>query len=449
LLKETLSNHEHRYIEELRMMLSRFPSGLQLSQGDLAFTGWLYYREEETGQKELSNREMISLLGRATKSLGIEEEAAQPAAALERLLRFRIVRSVASGYEGSYALTRLGRSLAKGLLSEVNFTGDDLCTQLNSAYAGMQAVLSEDSPDKLYDWLRFVFQRTVQESIDYKLRGIEEELQSQEQRIKECGSGGESDQFEDHLEAVRVSRKLLEELLDAVQEGSSYFPLIEELYRCREKHLENNDLLIALDRSLDFLEGLKRRVEAMLAHLVAFIRSCVKYQGFVGAFSMRDRLSGVQMDLIRYALQNEVRLSVLNCSRTVRLNLEWNKDTAVKPVRIDSSQLAALAEFIPEKAKVQGAEWRDRFLAQARMDWVEQPHRELVDWIVQLIRSCSLEPSEALTCLWLMIGDMPEWKPDVFVNPGKGWSRLTAGTFLKDVVFSSPENISEAEHAPR
>jgi hypothetical protein len=447
----TSSNQHHQYLEELRMMLSRFPSGLQLSQGDLAFTGWLFYREEETGQKELSNREMISLLGRATQALGIEEEAAQPAAALERLLRFRIVRSVASGYEGSYVLTRLGRSLAKGLLSEVNFTGDDLCTQINSAYAGMQAVLSEDSPDKLYDWLRFVFQTTVQESIDYKLRGIEEELQSQEQRIKECGSGSgsESDQFEDHLEAVRVSRKLLEELLDGVQEGSSYFPLIDELYRCREKYLGSSDLLNALDRSLDFLEGLKRRVEAMLAHLVSFIRSCVKYQSFVGAFSMRDRLSGVQLDLLRFALHNEVRLPVLNCSRTVRLSLEWNKSTAVQPVRIDSSQLAALAEFIPEEAKVHGAEWRDMFLSQARTGWVEHPHRDLVDWIGQLIGSCSLEPSEAMTCLWFMIQDMPEWKPDVCVKPGGGWRRLTPGTFLKDVVLSSAENTPEAEDAPR
>lgn len=215
--------HDHRRFEELRMMLSRFPAGLQLSQADLAYTGWLFYREEETGRKELSHREMLSLLGRATQALGMEE-ANQPAAALERLLRLRIVRSVASGYGGSYALTRLGRSLAKGLLSEVNFTGDDLCTQINSAYAGMQAVLSEDSPDKLHDWLRFVFQTTIQESIDYKLRGIEEELQSQEQRIKECGGSGESDQFQAHLDAVRVSRKLLEELLDGVQEGSSYFP---------------------------------------------------------------------------------------------------------------------------------------------------------------------------------------------------------------------------------
>lgn len=442
------SNHDHRYLEELRMMLSRFPAGLQLTQADLAFTGWLFYREEEIGQNELSNREMISLLGRATREMGIEEEAAQPAAALERLLRFRIVRSVASGYEGSYALTRLGRSLAKGLLSEVDFTGDDLCTQINAAYAGMRAVLGAKSPGKLHDWLRYVFQRTVQESIDYKLRGIEEALQSQEQRIKEYGGSGETDQFEAHLEAVRVSRKLLEELLDSVQEGSSYFPLIEELYRCRETHLGNAELVHTLDRSLDFLEGLKRRVEEMLAHLVAFIRSCVKYQGFVGAFSLRDRLSAIQMDLVRHALRREVRLPVVNSSRPIRLSLEWNRDMAVLPVHVDASQLAALADFIPEAVKSRGAEWRERFLSRARSEWGERQDRKLVEWTRELIEHCDLELSEAMTGLWFLVQDMPDWRPEVSVRPGPGWRRLLPGILVKNVVLFSVQPCSEAEHAP-
>lgn len=206
-------------------------------------------------------------------------------------------------------------------------------------------------------------------------------------------------------------------------------------------------MLKALDRSLDFLEGLKRRVEEMLAHLVGFIRSCVKYQGFVGAFSLRDRLSGIQLDLIRYALRREVRLPVLNSSRPVRLSLEWSKDTTIQPVRLDSSQLAALAKFIPDKTKAQGSEWRDRFISQAREEWGERPRRDLAEWIGQLVRCCSLEPSEAMTCLWFLVQDMPEWKPDVCVKTGEGWRRLAPGALVKNVVLSSADSVPKAEHA--
>jgi hypothetical protein len=416
-------------------MLSRFPGGIQLSQADLAFAGWLYFREEETGTREISDRDLRVQLGRAAEMLGIGNDFSTSTTALERLLRYRILRLASSGVVGRYSLTRLGRSLARSILKEADFSSDDLCTQLNTAFSGLETVLLEDDPGALSDWLRHVFQATIQEGIDYKLQGIEEELQTQERMVKEVGSGGGAEVFEANVQGVRVSRELLEELLDAVQEGSAYQPFIDRLYDCREKYLRDDHLRGLLDRCLDFLEGLKVRIEDMLAHLVTFVRACAAYQGFVGSLSMRDRLGSVQLEFLRYASEHEVRLPVIHRGRPVRINLVWNRNAGNAPVAVNRDQLAALAEYVPREIRQQGAEWRETFLAAARTQWEAGNERVLEEWLPELLKALDLDADDCLVALWSLVQDMPDWSPVVTLRIGSAWKELGPSAYIKSVTL--------------
>lgn len=62
----------------------------------------------------------------------MEDDVSQPAQVIDRLVRFRMVRTSGTDSRAQeYCLTRLGRSLARDLLEDADFGSEDLCTLLN------------------------------------------------------------------------------------------------------------------------------------------------------------------------------------------------------------------------------------------------------------------------------------------------------------------------------
>ena len=104
-------------IFKLSSLANRFPRGLELSKQDLIFVGWLFFRELATEAARISDRELRQQLSHAAVQLGMDDDVSQPAQVIDRLVRFRMVRtSVTDSRTQEYCLTRLGRSLAPDLL---------------------------------------------------------------------------------------------------------------------------------------------------------------------------------------------------------------------------------------------------------------------------------------------------------------------------------------------
>lgn len=416
---------------KLSGLTSRFPRGLELSVQDLVFVGWLYFRENATELSRITDRELRQQLLHAAAQLGMDRDALQPVAAIDRLVRFRLVRaSVTEGRTQEYCLTRLGRSLARDLLEEADYGSEDLCTLLNQAHASLRQEMAASDAVALTKWLRHFFHGTIREKIEYKLQAIEEGLLDQEQTAKRLGGGQDEQAFEMALATVRKGREYLDELLDAVQDGSAYLPLMAALTECLDAYA-GDELQSGIERALDFLEGLRLRIETMLAHLVRFVRQCVAYQSFVGSLSRRDALGRIQLDLLRRALRTPVTMPVVGQGRPCAIHLDWNAVQSQAAVELDGDILSALSAFVPEPVKTMRAPWKDAFLAAARAAWsapslVAVP---LSEWIGALLSDLpdDVDADAELLALWLLLGDMPTWTPEARLCPGFGpWMPLGA-----------------------
>lgn len=426
-------------IFQLSSLATRFPQGLNLSTQDLLFTGWLYFRETLTNGTQLTDRELRRQLGKAAGELGMDEEVSQPGTAIDRLIRFRLIRTaVTDTGTQEYCLTRLGRSLARDLLEEVDYGSEDLCTLINQAYASLRLELEGDDPESLEKWLRHFFHGAIREQIEYKLRSIEEGLLDQEKRIKELGSGRDQNGFDKALETIRKGRGYLDELLSAVQDGSSYTPLLDTLTTCHERYRDNPEILRSIEQGLDFLDGLRHRIERMLAYLVGFVRRCVSYQSFVGSLSFRDTLARVQLDLLRAALQTPVHLPIVTQARPCAVSLDWNTTISREPVTADAEALAALAAHVPEPVRATTAPWKEKFLNRARFSWqAEHTGRSLVPWVLELLAPLAQDDQAPVLALWYLVSDMPEWTPSVHLYPEPGlWHSL--GTIQIRPITLSP-----------
>jgi hypothetical protein len=80
-------------IFKLSNLANRFPRGLELSKQDRLFVGWLYFRELATETARISDRELRQQLSHAAVQLGMEDDVSQPAQVIDRLVRFRMVRT--------------------------------------------------------------------------------------------------------------------------------------------------------------------------------------------------------------------------------------------------------------------------------------------------------------------------------------------------------------------
>jgi hypothetical protein len=422
---------------KLNTLTSRFPRGLELSAQDLVFVGWLYFRENATELSRISDRELRQQLSHAVAQLGMDQDALQPVSAIDRLVRFRLVRAtVAESRTQEYCLTRLGRSLARDLLEDADYGSEDLCTLLNQAHASLRQEMADSDAAALSKWLRHFFHGTIREKIEYKLQAIEEGLLDQEHAAKRLGGGQDEQAFEVALATVRKGREYLDELLDAVQDGSAYLPLMGALTECLDLY-PAPELRSGLERALDFLEGLRLRIETMLAHLVRFIRQCVAYQSFVGSLSRRDALGRLQLDLVRLALRTPVTMPVIAQGRPCSIHLDWNAVQGQAAVELEGDILAALTAFVPEPVKSMEVPWKADFLLAARAAWSDSAvsSRPLAEWIRELVARVSADGDAELPALWFLLGDMSTWSPEVRLRSGPGpWTPL-GSALLQPVIL--------------
>ena len=143
---------------------------MELSKQDLLFVGGLYFRELATEAARISDRELRQQLSHAAVQLGMEDDVSQLAQVIDRLVRFRMVRtSVTDSRAQEYCLARLGRSLARDLLEDADFGSEDLCTLLNQAHASLRQEMTQGDPAELAKWLARFFHGTNREKIEYCL----------------------------------------------------------------------------------------------------------------------------------------------------------------------------------------------------------------------------------------------------------------------------------------
>lgn len=428
---------EQDIIFKLSNLANRFPRGLELSKEDLIFVGWLYFRELATDLNRVSDRELRQQLSHAASQLDIVDDALQPAEIIDRLMRCRLLRTlVTTGHTQEYCLTRLGRSLARDILEEADFGSEDLCTLLNQAHASLRQEISQGDPNALFKWLTHFFHGTIREKMEYKLLAIEEGLLEQEQATKRLGSGQDEQAFELALATIRQGGQYLDELLEAIQDGSAYIPLMNALMQCHDL-FPQPDLRTSIGRALDFLEGLRERIDGMLTHLVQFVRQCVSYQSFVGSLSRRDALGRRQLELLRLALREPIHLPIINQNRPCIISLDFGMAQSQVPVVLDSGALAALSAFVPEPMRHIQAPWREDFLAKARQEWRSTPFvpRSLAPWLTHLLAENTLEPDAEILALWYLVNDLPAWKPKVVVQSAAGpWEPLGAA-FIQPIIL--------------
>ncbi|MFW5818945.1 MAG: hypothetical protein ACOCVE_03800 [Desulfovermiculus sp.] len=420
---------------QLRELLGKFPAGLKLSAHDLVFVGWLYFWEKSTRQKDIPERELTWQIDQAAKTLRLTD-AISNSAALDRLLQYRLVRrSITGSGRDAFCLTRLGRGLAEDVMAEINLDSDELSTHINHAYSILRSHLESNNIQELEGFLRHVFLSSVAESMEYKLQSIEESILEQEFRVKSLDSGQDDQAFEMAVQTIQTSRQYLEELLQTLQTGSPYYPLYELLYECREKaataHLSTD-----VELCLDFLDGLRRRIEQMLAHIIYFVHECVSYQSFIGSLAYRDRVVRKQQEIMARALQTNLCMPVLEQYSLPEIRLNWSRQEQKKPVAVSTDQLKALEEYVPEEIKSRRVPWKEDFLRLARQEWkeTEGASLELGSWLRDLVNRVSGDGGEILQGLWFVIQDMPEWKPAVVVDKDEDRPWTDMGSFYLEPV---------------
>ncbi|MFP4258508.1 MAG: hypothetical protein ACLFRE_05835 [Desulfovermiculus sp.] len=422
---------------QLRELLGKFPAGLKLTPHDLVFVGWLYFWEKSTRQKDIPERELAWQIDQAVKTLRLTD-AISSSAALERLLQYRLVRrSITGSGRDAFCLTRLGRGLAEDIMAEISLDSDELSTHINHAYSILRSHLQSNNIPELEGFLRHVFLSSVAESMEYKLQSIEESILEQETRVKELGAGQDDQAFEMAVQTIQTSRLYLEELLQTLQTGSPYYPLYELLYECREKAATAH-LSADVELCLDFLDGLRRRIEQMLAHIIHFIHECVSYQSLIGSLAYRDRVARKQQEILAQALQTDLCMPVLEQYSLPEIRLNWSRQEQKKPVAVSTDQLKALEEYVPEEFKTRRVPWKEDFLNLVRQEWreAEGESLELGSWLRDLVIRVCGEGDEILQGLWFVIQDMPEWEPAVVVdkNDERPWTDM-GSFYLEPVVL--------------
>jgi hypothetical protein len=422
---------------QLRELLGKFPAGLKLTPHDLVFVGWFYFWEKSTRQKDIPERELAWQIDQAVKTLRLTD-AISSSAALERLLQYRLVRrSITGSGRDAFCLTRLGRGLAEDVMAEISLDSDELSTHINHAYSILRSHLESNNIQELEGFLRHVFLSSVAESMEYKLQSIEESILEQESRVKELGSGQDDQAFEMAVQTIQTSRQYLEELLQTLQTGSPYYPLYELLYECREKAATVH-LSADVELCLDFLDGLRRRIEQMLAHIIHFIHECVSYQSLIGSLAYRDRVARKQQEIMTRALQADLCMPVLEQYSLPEIRLNWSRQEQKRPVTVSTDQLKALEEYVPEEIKTRRVPWKEDFLSLARQEWKEAEGEclELGSWLRDLVSRVCGDGEEILQGLWFVIQDMPEWEPAVVVDKDfeRPWTDM-GSFYLEPVVL--------------
>jgi hypothetical protein len=322
-------------------------------------------------------------------------------------------------------------------MAEISLDSDELSTHINHAYSILRSHLESNNIQELEGFLRHVFLSSVAESMEYKLQSIEESILEQESRVKELGSGQDDQAFEMAVQTIQTSRQYLEELLQTLQTGSPYYPLYELLYECREKAATVH-LSADVELCLDFLDGLRRRIEQMLAHIIHFIHECVSYQSLIGSLAYRDRVARKQQEIMTRALQADLCMPVLEQYSLPEIRLNWSRQEQKRPVTVSTDQLKALEEYVPEEIKTRRVPWKEDFLSLARQEWKEAEGEclELGSWLRDLVSRVCGDGEEILQGLWFVIQDMPEWEPAVVVDKDfeRPWTDM-GSFYLEPVVL--------------
>ncbi len=419
---ETPQANQHGIVQKLHFLMGRFPKGMDLSREDLALAGWLYFYELETRSQGISESDIRWLISEAGKHLKLNMESAQIPQVVQRLMRFGVLRlTITDSKRKGYCLTRLGRSLAKNLIEETDYSSEQLNVLLNSALREVDAILKEGG-GTLLQYLQHVFLGTIREKVEFKLLAIEEDLAERKRDVRRAYSGRNETDFESAIRNIQYCRTALTELVDAVQESSACVRLEGLLHSCMNEG-QAPELSDILEQSLHFIYILRSRVDVMLKDVVLFIHDCVAFRSLAFTVDSRDRLRRIQERIIAHALEHEIRMPLLEPPQLPRLDFKWNPQIRERQVVLDVQRLKTLEAYSPPELPPVEPAWKEPLLELARKEWKTLSRHGKVDfgeWVRRLgdkmPESCESPP----LAVWYLSQDWPKWIPKITLEHQKG-----------------------------
>ena len=432
---------------KLRLLMARFGRGISLSAEDLAIVGWLYLFEQETQAQGITDAQFRWLLEELAKHIRLEPAAVQPTQVIQRLMRFEVLSFtlIQDGRRG-YRLTCLGQSLARNLIDDIDYSSEQLNVLLGCALRDLQAA-RETGPEELLLYLKHVLLGIIREKTEYKLLGIEDDLEKRKKAVKRSYSGHDQADFDSAIKDIEYCRLALTELVDAVHTSSAFAGLetvlFEQIAREPEPALGE-----ALEQSLNFFYMMRGRVEAMLKDVIQFIRDCVAYRSLALTLDSRDRLCRIQEQILSHALTREVTLPVIDLPRLPRLDFNWSRVEKARPLQLDMEQLTSLETFQPPALPPLEPAWKEPLLHLARTQWRELALNggvELAAWMPQLMRGLPARIESAHLAVWYLCQDWPQWRPGVRLlhRPGD-WVRLDAEWMMEALILVPAARSAQA-----
>jgi hypothetical protein len=407
--------------------MGRFPKGMDLSREDLALTSWLYFYELETQCGAISEADLRWLIDQVGHHLELELPMLQLPQVVQRLMRFGVLRvAITDSRRQGYCLTRLGRSLARSLMEETDYSSEQLNVLFSYAFREVTAALREGN-EALLQYLEHVLLGTIREKVEFKLLSIEEDLAERKREVRRTYSGGNETDFEGALRNIQYCRRALTELVDAVQESSSCVKLEELLHR-RLGRRHTPQLDDTLEQSTHFLYVLRSRVDVMLKDVVLFIHDCVAFRSLAFTVDSRDRLRRIQERILTHALDHVVRMPVLEMPHLPRLDFRWSPQVRDRQVVLDMQRLKTLDDYAPPELPPVEPVWKEPFLQLAREEWsvlARRGGRDLGEWLNALARKMPQFYENPPLALWYLSQDWPQWTPRVTLIQREGeWAPL-------------------------
>ncbi len=410
-----------------RMLMARFPRGMDLSREDLVLTSWLHFYELETQSGALAEADLRWLIEQVGRHLELDPPVLQLPQIIQRLMRFGVLRvAITDSRRQGYCLTRLGRSLARSLMEETDYSSEQLNVLLSYAFREVTAALREGD-EALLQYLEHVLLGTIREKVELKLLAIEEDLAERKREVRRTYSGGDETDFEGALQNIQYCRRALTELVDAVQESSACVKLEELLHRSLVRR-HSSRLDDALEQSTQFLYVLRSRVDVMLKDVVLFIHDCVAFRSLAFTVDSRDRLRRIQEKILTHALEHVVRMPVLEMPHLPRLDLRWSPQVRERQVVLDLQSLKTLDDYAPPELPPVEPAWKEPFLQLAREEWSVLARRgggDLGEWLNTLAQKLPQFHENPPLALWYLSQDWPQWAPPVILKQREGeWTPL-------------------------
>ncbi len=431
-------------IEQLLLLKNRFSGGLHLKPEEILVLEALHLLiEHEIEEDFLLESDLKDRILRTSDCLKLEIEPHQTNQLIQKLLQTGILRLTFGGTRQRYRLSRLGQSLAKCLLDEVDYGTDQLNALFTSALSGLRAARLAGN-DALKHYLIHVLFDTIEEKIESKVLAIEEDLARRKERVRQTYAG-QSDESRDKAQSdIEASRAALTELVEAVRGSSACEALDSEIDEVT-REVEDPHLKELLRRAGTFIYRFRAKIDLMLSDLVEFIRNCAAYRALAFSVTARDRLCRAQEQILAYALEHPLEMPLLTMPEIPAWGLPPQRPVEKKPLVLDPARIKSLEEAPGTASTFEDPSWKERLLTVAREQWKTFDQGvDLAEWLLELSKTIPQVADQPDLALSFLASDWPAWVPPVIVSSrDDAWVALGGEWMIEPITLATGMDLTE------